>query len=94
MNCVFQDKTIDAIKTLLSEKYPDYVFQAIYCDSNIHFPGEKYIRVKFLDLVNQRKLCVGLSISETEQLKLDASLIEELIFRIDSELKKSKEGKS
>lgn len=91
---LFQDELINAIKTLLSEKYPDYIFEAIYEDPGIHFLGEKYIRIKFWDLVNQRRLWVGLSVSEKEQLKPDISLIEELIYRIDSELKKFKEGES
>lgn len=90
----FQDELISAIKTLLSEGYPDYIFEAIYEDSSIHFLGERYIRIKFLDFLNQRRLWVGLSVSEQEQLKPDAPLIEELIHRIDNELKKFKEEKS
>lgn len=90
----FQDKLINAIKTLLSEAHPDYIFEEIYEDPDIHFLGEKYIRIKFLDVVNQRRIWVGLSVSEQEQLKPDAPLIEELIYRIDSELKKFKEGES
>lgn len=84
----FQAELINAIKTLLSEKYPDCIFEGIYEDSGIHFLGERYIRIKFWDYVNQQRLWVGLSISEQEQLKPDVSLIEELIHRIDSELKK------
>ncbi len=88
----FQDELIKAIKMLLSEKYPDYIFEAIYEDSGIHFLDERYIRVKFWDCVNQRRLWVGLAVSEKNQSKSDIALIEELIFRIDSELKKFKEG--
>lgn len=94
MDNIFQDELINAIKTLLSEKYPDYIFEAIYEDSGIHFLDERYISVKFWDCVNRRRLWVGLSVSKPEQLKLNISLIEELIYRIDSGLKKFKEGKS
>jgi len=88
----FQDELINAIKTLLSEKYPDYIFEAIYEDSGIHFLGEKYIRVKFWDDVNQRSVWVGFSVSEKDQSKPDISLIEGLIFGIGYELKKFEEG--
>ena len=94
MNTVFQDELISAIKKLLSEAYPDYIFEAIYEDPSIHFLGERYVRVKFWDAVNQQRLWVGLSVSKQEQLKPDSSLIEELIYRIDSELKKFKEDKT
>lgn len=87
----FQDKLINAIKTLLSEAHPDYIFEEIHEDSGIHFLGEKYIRIKFLDSANQRRIWVGLSVSEKDQFKPDDSLIETLIYRIDSELKKFKE---
>ncbi len=87
----FQDELINAIKTLLSEEYPDYIFEAIYEDSGIHFLGERYIRVKFWDCVNRRWLWVGLAVSEQALLKSNISLIEVLIYRIDSELKKFKE---
>ena len=90
----FQDELIKAIKTLLSEGYPNYIFKEIYEDSSIHFLGERYIRIKFLDLANQQRVWVGLSISEEDQSKPDISLIEELIYRIDRELKKFKEGES
>ena len=90
----FQDKLINAIKTLLSEAHPDYIFEEIYEDPGIHFLGERYIRIKFLDLVNQRRIWVGLSVSEKDQSKPDASLIEELIYRINSELKKFKRDES
>lgn len=90
----FQDKLINAIKTLLSEAYPDYIFETIYEDPGIHFLGERYIRIKFWDCLNQRRLWVGLSVTEKDQFKQDISLIEELIYRIDSELKKFKEGES
>ena len=94
MNCVFQDELIDAIKTLLSEKYPDYIFQAIYYDSNIHFLGEGYIRIKFWDDVNQRRIWVGFSVLETRLSNPDDFLIEVLIYSIDRELKKFKEEES
>ena len=90
----FQDKLINAIKTMLSEAHPDYIFEAIYEDQDIHFLGERYIRIKFWDCVNQRRLWVGLSIPETETSDLDILLINVLICRIDSELKKFKEDKS
>lgn len=84
----FQDELISAIKTMLSEKYPDYMFEEIYEDSDIHFLGEKYIRINFLDLANQRRICVGFSVSEKDQSNLDISLIERLIFGIGYELMK------
>lgn len=91
MDNYFQDELISAIKTLLSEKYPNYIFEAIYEDPDVHFPGDRYIRIKFLDLISRRRLWVGLSVSEKKLFMPDDSLIEELIFRIDSELKKFKE---
>ena len=94
MDNYFQYELISAIKTLLSEAYPDYIFEAIYEDSGIHFLDERYIRIKFLDLMSQRRLWVGLSVSEKKLFMQDVSLIDELIYRINGELKKFKEGES
>ncbi len=93
MNTVFQDQLINAIKTLLSETYPNYIFKEIYENSGIHFLGEKYIRIKFWDDVNQRSVWVGFSVSEKDQSKPDISLIEGLIFGIGYELMKFEEEK-
>lgn len=92
MNNIFQDELISAIEKLLSERYPDYIFKKIYEDQDINFLGERYIRIDFWDLVNQRSLGVGLGISKTEQFNTNVPLIETLIYRIDRELTKFKEN--
>lgn len=94
MNNTIQDELITEIRGLLLRKYPDYVFKEIFEDKDIHFLGESYIRIKFLDLVNQRNLWVGIAVSTEEIINLKISLVEILIHRIDSELKKFKEDES
>jgi hypothetical protein len=94
MNKTIQDELITEIRGMLLRKYPDYVFKEIFEDKDVHFLGESYIRIKFWDLVNLRSLWVGLTISTEQVINLNVSLVEVLIHRIDSELKKFKEGKS
>ena len=94
MNNIIQDELINEIQGLLLRKYPDYIFKCIFEDKDIHFLGESYIRIKFWDLVNQRSLYVGLAVSTEQVINLNISLVEILIHRIDSELKKFKEDES
>lgn len=94
MNNDIQDVLITEIRVLLLRKYPDYIFKEIFEDKDVHFLGESYIRIKFWDLVNQRNLFVGIAVSTEEIINLKISLVEILIHRIDSELKKFKEGES
>lgn len=79
---------------MLSEKYPDYIFEEIYEYSGIHFLGERYIKIKFFDLANQRRIWVGFSVSEKDQSNPDISLIEGLIFGIGYQLKKFEDDDS
>ena len=94
MNHLIKDELITEIRGLLLRKYPDYMFKDIFEDKDIHFLGESYIRIKFWDLVGQRNLWVGLTISTEQIINLNISLVEILIHRIDSELKKFKEDES
>lgn len=94
MNKIIQDELITEIQGLLLRKYPDYIFKDIFEDKDIHFLGESYIRIKFWDLANQRSLYVGLAVSTEQVINLNISLVEILIHRIDSELKKFKEDES
>ena len=94
MNNAIQDILITEIKKLLLRKYPNYVFKEIFEDTDVHFLGESYIRIKFWDSVNQRNLWVGIAVSTEEIVNLKISLVEILIHRIDSELKKFKEDES
>lgn len=63
-------------------------------DNNIHFLDETYIRIKFWDLVNQRNLWIGFSVSPRQAINLNVPLVEALIHIIDMEFKKFKEDES
>lgn len=95
MNNVIQDELITEIKGLLLRKYPDYIFKEIVQDDDVnYFPGSVRITIFFWDMNRQRDIYVRLIFPTMELLTAPKFLIEVLITRIDTELKKLKEDES